>query len=147
MRDRSPSDTLILLIKFKQMNLQEQINEDLRVAIATQNHPVRDLLRVVIAEFSHEKTKLLDDETVIKVLKTFSGHCIECNNFEEPKMLEHYLPEEMNEEQMKEIVKIVINFHKYTQKDMGKIMPACKTSLGKDFDGKRVSKILKEIFA
>jgi len=44
------------------------------------------------------------------------------------------------------IVKTIIAADELTQKDAGKIMPACKAILGKDFDGKMISKILKEIF-
>jgi len=128
------------------MTLQEKINDDLRKAIISKNEPVKLLLRVVIGDFSRV-AKVLTDDQVLKIVKKMSEEAAECNNSEEITILAKYIPESISELTVKTIVQDIVDSNDYTQKDIGKIMPACKERLGKDFDGKMVSKVLKEIFA
>ena len=127
------------------MSLQEKINEDLKRAIATQNVPVKDLLRVVIGDFSRVGKSLTDDQ-VLKILKKMCEEAEECNNPGEIAILSPYIPKGISELTVKTIIQDIVDANDFTQKDTGKIMPICKKRLGKDFDGKMISKILKEIF-
>ena len=127
------------------MTLQEQVNADLKIAIATQNTPVKDLLRVVIGDFSRVG-KILTDDQVLSIIKKMKEEAELCNNPGEVAILSPYIPKGIDELTVKTIVQDIIDANDYTQKDTGKIMPACKIRLGKDFDGKIVSKVLKEIF-
>lgn len=127
------------------MTLQERINIDLKAAITSQNIPIKDLLRVVIGDFSRVG-KILTDDQVLKIVKKMSEEAVECNNPGEVSILAKYIPKGVDEESLKEVVQVVIAFHGFTQKDTGEIMKACKVTMGKDFDGKIVSKILKELF-
>lgn len=128
------------------MTLQEKVNVDLKEAIASQNTPVKDLLRVVIGDFSRIG-KILTDDQVLKIIKKMSEEAEECNNPSEIAILSKYIPESIDELTVKTIVQTIVDANDFTQKDTGKIMPLCKARLGKDFDGKMVSKVLKEIFA
>jgi len=127
------------------MTLQEKINEDLRVAIATQNVPVKDLLRVVVGDFSRIG-KILTDDQVLAIVKKMSEEAVLCNNPGEVAILSPYIPEGIDELTVKTIVQDIVEANDFTQKDTGKIMPACKERLGKDFDGKMISRILKDLF-
>ncbi len=51
------------------MTLQEQIKQDLRVAIKGKNESVKDALRVILGEFARQEQKELTEPDVVRILK------------------------------------------------------------------------------
>jgi len=64
---------------------------------------------------------------------------------EELEVIESYLPEQMSEEQIKEIAQKVIAGNNFTKADFGKAMGMTMGELKGQADGNVVSKVLKEI--
>jgi len=64
---------------------------------------------------------------------------------EELEVIESYLPEQMSEEQVKEIIQKVVADNIFTKADFGKAMGSAMGELKGKADGNMVSKILKEI--
>jgi len=64
---------------------------------------------------------------------------------EELEIIESYLPEQMSEEQVKEIVEKVVTDNNFTQADFGKAMGMAMGQLKEKADGNIVGKVLKEI--
>ena len=64
---------------------------------------------------------------------------------DEIKILEKYMPEQMGEDQVKEIVKQTIDEMSATQSDFGKVMGAVMGKVKGQADGSVVSKCVKEL--
>lgn len=126
------------------MTLQETIEFDLREALKNQDIQKRDLLRVVITEIT-KKSKIASDEEVIKCIKKQIESAKLCNLEHEIVLLTPYLPKEISDDEMAVKLINVISERLIDLKDTGTIMKAAKEVLGKDFDGKRVSAILKTL--
>ena len=66
---------------------------------------------------------------------------------EELSVLEEYLPKKLNEQELtEELKKIIEEVGATSIKDMGNIMKAVKEKLGVSADGKMVNEIIKKIF-
>lgn len=126
------------------MTLQETIEFDLREALKNQNTQKRDLLRVLITEIT-KKSKIASDEEVVKCVKKQIESAKLCNLGHEIALLTPYLPREISDDEMAAKLINVISERLIDLKDTGAIMKAAKEVLGKDFDGKRVSAILKTL--
>lgn len=67
---------------------------------------------------------------------------------EEINILQEYLPKQLSKEEIKEIVKKVIQETGATSiKDMGKVMSSAKEKIGAAADGKTINEVVKEILA
>ena len=67
---------------------------------------------------------------------------------EEINILQEYLPKQLSKEEIKEIVKKVIQETEATSiKDMGKVMSSAKEKIGAAADGKTINEVVKEILA
>ncbi len=64
---------------------------------------------------------------------------------EELEIIESYLPKQMSEEQVKEVVQKVVSDNSFTQADFGKAMGMTMGQLKGKADGNIVGKVLKEI--
>ena len=64
---------------------------------------------------------------------------------EELAIIESYLPEQMSEDKIKEVIEQVITKNSFTQADFGRAMGAVMVELKGKADGTLVSKILKEV--
>ena len=62
----------------------------------------------------------------------------------EAKILEKYLPEQMSEEQINQVIGEVLSSGAFTQADFGKAMGQVKAKVGNNADGALVAKLLKE---
>lgn len=131
--------------------LVEKITADLRKAMLEKDIEKRDLLRVILSEINKidklEITKkvngMVADEEVVKILKKGIESAKLCNTEFEIPIYELYLPKSMTDEEMKEVLTPV--FEALNTSNVGELMKAAKETLGSNFDGKRVSAIIKTL--
>lgn len=144
------------------MSLQEQINQDYIDAMKTKDkkQPVISMMRAAIKQVEVDTRKELNDEDVIKILKSEAKKIkdsieafrkgdrndLVAKESYELQIIEAYLPAQMDKTIIKEIVtKIVADTQKGSQ-DMGKVMGAVMAEIKKqgDADGNIVQKIVKD---
>lgn len=149
--------------KIQNMNLANQIEENLKIALKEKNTTALLTLRGLkssIMNFKIEKgLDNVHDNDVIKLIKSeikkrkdsieayIQGGRQELADKEsdEIKILESFLPEQMSEEKIKNIVeRIIKEMGEVTQKDIGKIIGNVIKEAGDAADGSLVSKIVKE---
>lgn len=130
------------------MTLQEQIKKDMVIAMKEKKQDELALLRVVSGEFSRIG-KDLSDEQSLNVLRKMSQNAKELSNDYEVKILEKYLPQMLDENQIISIVsEILIKNSFSSMNDMGKVMGKIKSRPdASQIDGKLSSKIVKEMLA
>lgn len=128
------------------MNIQEKINSDLKVAMKEKNVEVRDLLRVVIGEFNREG-KIVSDEKALAIIKKMVINAKDQGNDIEVSILEVYLPVQLDESTIRRILmNYIMNFdHVPSMKDMGSVMSWLKDNYSGQYDGKLVSKLVREL--
>lgn len=126
------------------MSLQQRILDDLKQSLIDKDVAKRNLLGVVIAEATRYNKEASDAE-VIKAVKKYIDGAKLCHTENEIPLLEVYLPKEISDETMKAIIFQAMDHAKIYRNEMGKLMPLLKEALGPDFDGKRVSAILKTL--
>lgn len=131
--------------------LVEKITADLRKAMLEKDTVKRDLLRVILSEINKidklELTKKVDgvvsDEEVIKILKKGIESAKLCNTEFEIPIYELYLPKSMTDDDMRNV--LIPVFETLNTSNVGELMKAAKETLGNNFDGKRVSAIIKTL--
>lgn len=131
--------------------LQERISAELKKAMIEKDTAKRDLLRVILSEINKiEKltdTKkvgnLVADEEVVKILKKGIESAKLCHTEFEIPIYELYLPKEMTDDEMWNI--LIPKFNSMNKINVGELMKAAKAALGSNFDGKRVSNIIKQL--
>jgi len=118
------------------------------------------LLRAAILQIEKDEKKILNDtemkiiaskevkkrrEAIIEFEKADRLDLVESLN-KEIEVLAKYLPEQLNEEQVREMVKESIKLTNATSpKDMGKVMQDLRAKTTGKADGKLVSDIVKEL--
>jgi len=126
------------------MTLQEQIQADLKTAMMNKDENKKNLIRVILGEFSRIG-KELTDEQVTKILKKMLENSKELNNQVEIDILETYLPKELSKEELTTLIqKVITDNNIISIKEMGKVMAGLKTS-GSLYDGKVASEIIKTL--
>jgi len=65
----------------------------------------------------------------------------------ERKILKEFLPESLSEEELRKIIKEVIDANDFTIKDMGRVIGSVKKEVGIRGDGALIAKIVKELLA
>lgn len=132
------------------MNLQEQVNADMVVAMKTKKTAQLSFLRVISGELStnakkKEKEKL--DEQ--KILCTMANNAKEMGNDTEVRILNKYIVkvEMFTEDQLRTIIAEIVGLNDYsTMKDMGKVMAALKSNpASNQIDMKLANGIVREI--
>ena len=125
------------------MTLQEIVEFDLKQALKNRETQKLSILRVLMVEIT-KKNKIASDEEVIKCVKKQIESANLCHTEEEIPFLEVYLPKEMSYTDMldKLVPLFAIGLGKHNP---GEFMKKAKEVLGADFDGKRVSAILKTL--
>ena len=145
------------------MTLQDQINHDIKEAMKARNVDKLSALRAVksnmILEATKEKKTVISDETVFKVIaklvkqrKDAAAIFIKQNRQdladEETRQLLHlepYLPDQMGEEELRELVKLVINeIGASSFSDIGRCIGVIMQRVGSKAEGSTVSKLVKE---
>lgn len=145
------------------MSLQERINEDLKVYMKSKDTFKLGVVRMVKGAVQLEKINLkkeeLSDEEIIKLISkqikmrkdsiaefTKAGRDdLVQQNEKEIEVLKEYMPEEMSEEEVINIINEAISSTGASNiKEMGKVMREVTPKVSGRFDMGRVSSIIKE---
>ena len=140
----------------------DQLQEELKIAMKAGEKAKMMGLRNIIGKIKAaqiDKGETLTDEESLKILKTAAKQLKESldqyrkggrddlaeKEAFELTLLEKYLPEQLSEEHIRQIVKnIVKNTGAGSMLDMGKVMGATMQELAGSADGKIVQKIVQE---
>ena len=145
------------------MSLQERINEDLKVYMKSKDTFKLGVVRMVKGAVQLEKINLkreeLSDDEIIKIISkqikmrkdsiaefTKAGRLdLVQQNEKEIDVLKEYMPEEMSEEEVINIINEAISSTGASNiKEMGKVMREVTPKVSGRFDMGRVSSIIKE---
>ena len=143
--------------------LKEKLLEDLKSAMKEKNINKKNavqMVRTAILQIEKDKGIEVTDEQIIDIIakevkkrkdsladfeKANRQDLIDQIN-EEIEVLEGYLPKQLTDEELEEIVsKIVTEVGATNIKDMGKVMKEAKAQIGARADGKRINERLKKI--
>ena len=146
------------------MNIQDQINNDIKEAMKARNVDKLAALRAVKSLVMLEATKkgvtMINDQLCLKLIaklvkqrKDSASIYIEqgrkdlaSDEINQSAYLEVYLPEQMSEEELREEVREVINqIGASSQTDIGKCMGILISKLDGKAEGTLISKLVKEI--
>jgi uncharacterized protein YqeY len=140
------------------MTLKEKINNDFMEAYKAKNMEKKNFLGVVKGAIQTQEGKMIEstDENVLKVIKTLEKGLIETIESKkrinqdpskvetELSYLQPYLPTLMSEDEIRCVVKELLN-REGINKNQGFLMGMFnKEQKGKSFDNKAVSKIINE---
>ena len=148
------------------MKLREKINQEFNTALKSKNKTSVSTLRLVlsaikdrdIANRTTEQKEGINEEEILKTLRKMKkqrldsiemykkGNRADLVNVEEEEMkiIDSFLPAQLNEEETKKICEEVIESLKASNiKDMGKIMGALKQKYSDKIDVSKVSVIVK----
>jgi len=146
------------------MSLEIKIDNDMKEAMKAGNkHKLETLrsVRAAIIEFSKSGlNREMNNEDELKILNNLAkkrrdaidmysqaGRAdLSDKEAEELKIIQEYLPEQLSDDEIKQIITQVINQTGATSpKDMGKVMGASMKKLSGKADGNKVQLIVKEI--
>ena len=148
------------------MSLREKINEEFNTALKSKNKNLISTLRLILAAIKErdianratEKKEVVKDPEIIKVLRKMKkqrqdsvvlykkGDRRELLEAEEAeiKIIDTFLPKQLNEEETKKICKEAIeSLGASSIKDMGKIMGTLKQKYSDSIDFSKVNIIVK----
>ena len=152
------------------MPLREKINEQFNSALKSKNKNLVSTLRLVLAAIKDkdianrtgEKKEIIKDEEIIKLLRKMKkqrqdsadlykkGERVDLLKIEEEeiKIIDSFLPQQLNEEETKKICKEIIeSLEASNVKDMGKIMGALKKKYSDTIDFSKVNTIVKGLLS
>ena len=152
------------------MSLREKINEQFNAALKNKNKALISTLRLImaaikerdIADRTAEKKEAVKDPEIIKVLRKMKkqrqdsvvlykkGERQELLEAEEAeiKIIDTFLPKQLDEEETKKICKNIIESLKATSiKDMGKIMGSLKQKYSDSIDFSKANIIVKGLLS
>ena len=152
------------------MSLRESISEQFNTALKSKNKALISTLRLVIAAIKERdianrtdgKKEPVKDSEIIKVLRRMKkqrqesadlykkGERKELLEVEESeiKIIDTFLPKQLNEEETKKICKEVIkSLGASSIKDMGKIMGSLKQKYSDEIDFSKVNIIVKDLLS
>ena len=152
------------------MSLREKINKQFNTALKSKNKTLVSTLRLILAAIKErdianrtsEKKEEVKDTEIIKVLRKMKkqrqdsadlykkGERQELEEAElaEIKIIDTFLPKQLNEEETKKICKEVIeSLGASSIKDMGKIMGSIKQKYAETVDFSKVNIIVKEMLS
>ena len=152
------------------MSLREKINEQFNTALKTKNKNLISTFRLILAAIkerdianrTNEKKEEVKDSEIIKVLRKMKkqrqdsaalykkGERQELLEVEEAeiKIIETFLPKQLNEEETKKICKETIDSLGASNiKDMGKIMGSLKKKYSDSIDFSKVNAIVKGLLS
>ena len=152
------------------MSLREKINEQFNAALKSRNKTLISTLRLILAAIKErdiasrtaEKKEAVKDPEIIKVLRKMKkqrqdsvvlykkGERRELLEVEEAeiKIIDTFLPKQLNEEETKKICKEAIeSLGASSIKDMGKIMGSLKQKYSDSIDFSKVNIIVKGLLS
>lgn len=145
------------------MSLKERLSQDLKEAMKSKNETKVRTIRLLIAAIKNFEVEKMDQATDEEVLQIMSKEvkkrlesiemyrqakredlAIEEEN--ELKIIKSYMPEQMNEEQIRELARKLIRQHNLSSpKDVGTAMKLIMPQVKGKADGKLVNKIVQEL--
>lgn len=144
------------------MSLKEQIDKDFLEAYKSKDEAKSSVLRLLKSAIKNKEIALgkpLGDEDTLEVInkevkqrrdsveqyKTGNRPELAQKEEDESKILSHYLPEQMSEREVSEIIeKAIAKTNAQNMQDMGKVMGAIMPEVKGKADGSLVSKLVKE---
>lgn len=145
--------------------LKEKLAEELKDAMKTKNVNKKNavqMVRVAILQIEKDKQVELGDAEILDIIskevkkrkeslvdfeKAGREDLINQIN-EEIGYLEEYLPKQLSDEELDQIIKdIIAEVGATTIKDMGSVMKAAKEKIGASADGKRINDAVKKYLA
>ena len=144
------------------MDLISKITEDMKIAMKSKDSLALNTIRMLRSEIKNAEIakmdKLTEDE-IVKVVQTAIKKRKEAaeqyknagredlykKEMAEAKVLEKYLPEQLEEEELKKIIADVINETK--SDNFGIIMKTVMSKVGSKAEGKVVNKLVKEMLS
>ena len=142
--------------------LKIQINDDLKEALKNRNAVAADALRMLKARIQNDeisKQKEFDDNQIVEVIFSevkkrkdsveayTKGNRPELAEKEQQEIivLQKYLPKQLNETEIREIVQQTLGDQTLTAADFGKAMGMVMPKLKGKAQGDAISKVIKEI--
>ena len=147
------------------MSLKERLKEDMKAALKAKDKEKLSVIRMLQALIKNaeiDKRGELTDEEIVSLLMKYAKQRRESIELYEKggrqdlvekerrelQIVESYLPKQMSEEEIRELVKKVIEEVGATSpKDMGKVMQAVMPKVKGRADGSVVNKIVRELLA
>lgn len=146
------------------MALEEKINDDIKAAMKAKEADKLQALRAVKSAILLLKTSSegLTDETAIKALQKMVKQRKEAGElyvqqsrqdladveFLEASIIEKYLPQQMNEDEIKaELTTIIAQTGASTKADMGKVMGMATKVMAGKADGKLISTLVMQMLS
>ncbi len=145
--------------------LKERLKNDLKEAMKAKDNFKRDVIRFLMSAVKQvevDERKELSDEDIMKIIqksvkqredaiaqyKEGGREDLVEKEQKEAEILKSYLPKQLSDEELKEIVKKVIEeVGASSMKDMGKVMGAAIKKTAGRADGKRINAIVKELLS
>jgi len=146
------------------MALKEQILEDMKQFMKDKNQVALGAVRMLRSEIRNaeiEKSGDLNDDEIVKLVSTAvkkrkdsarqyeeaGREDLASKELEEIKVLEKYMPEQLSEDEIRNIVNNEISkLDSSDKKYFGQVMKAVMAEVGNRADGKLVNRIVKEAF-
>ena len=152
------------------MSLREKINEQFNIALKSKNKTLVSTLRLILAAIKErdianrtsEKKEPVKDIEIIKVLRRMKKQRQESADLykkggrqelleaeeSEIKIIDTFLPKQLNEEETRKICKKAIETLGATSiKDMGKIMGSLKQKYSDEIDFSKVNIIVRDLLS
>jgi len=144
------------------MSLSERLSEDLKKALKSRDKETLSVIRMIRAAVKNkeiEKKSSLGDEEINAVLMSLARqrkdsieqflkgnrHDLADKETRELSIIQSYLPQQLTEEELKKIIKDVIEeVGASGPGDMGKVMKSIMTKVKGQVDGKLVSDLVKK---
>ena len=141
------------------------IKDDLKKAIKSKDNIKKTVYRFILSDIHNEEIKLgkeLDNNMVIKLMikqaqqrkdsidafKLGSREDLINKEAQELKIIEQFLPAQIDESQIKNLAQQTIDeVGAESVKDLGKVMPILKKKLAGKADGKIVNKVVTELLS
>ncbi len=145
--------------------LKEKLLEDLKECMKNKNtvrKNVVQMVRAAILQVEKDKQITLNDDQIIDIIakesKKRKDSLVDYEKSgredliaqikEEIAVLAEYLPKQLSEEELENIIKEVIEEQGATSmKDIGKVMKAAKEKIGPASDGKAINEVVKKLLA
>ena len=141
------------------------IKDDLKKAIKSKDNIKKTVYRFILSDIHNEEIKLgkeLDNDMVMKLMikqaqqrkesieafKLGSREDLISKETQELKIIEQFLPEQIDESEIKNLAQQTINeVGAESVKDLGKVMPIIMKKLAGKAEGKIVNKIVTELLS
>ena len=145
--------------------LKEKLLEDLKECMKTKNTVRKNaiqMVRAAILQVEKDNQVSLEDNQIIEIIAKESKkrkdsledyeksgrEDLIAQVKEEIEILSEYLPKQLSEEELEQIIKEIIQQENATSmKDMGKVMKSAKEKIGARADGKTINEIVKRLLS